>query len=387
MAKKAIQKENLQEIIAYKNNQIIYLGNVQIKNWDELSSNQLKIAMFSACKVKLEDTHETKYTMSFKEYADLCKFEEKGGSIYERIYREARKMAKLGVDFIDKNGDTVIFNWLTSVRISPKSGIVTYKLDENLLPFYKTQKGTFAIINLLDYMPLRGKYALLLFEFLSMWQNTKERKVYQTIEQLRTQLQVPEETYTRPYDFIKQIIDRSVKQINSKTKYTFSVRYKTHLGSHNTVKAITFYIDPLENQTTTPIPLQNHELYETLKSVINKPKAALDICNNPEYSSERIIANIKLAQKRYDDGKANNLTATVLAAIKEDWAEIQIISPETESKLQKTKAAKEKSQKQQQTQLALLEIEAQTKQTAAAEVIDPGILELKEKWETKMGKR
>ena len=70
--------------------------------------------------------------------------------------------------------------------VSPKSGTVTYSIDKNLLPFYTSRAGTFALIELLDYMPLRGKYSLLLYEFLSKWRSAGQ--VYQTIEQLRAQL-------------------------------------------------------------------------------------------------------------------------------------------------------------------------------------------------------
>lgn len=306
-----------QDLVAYKNNQIIYLGDSEVKHWDDLTPNQLRIAMFSAAKVQPNDTHETKYTMTFQEFADLCKFEETGGKDYQRIFREARKLSKLGVDFVDSNGDWVGFNWLNSVRVSPKSGTITYKLDEVLLPFYKTKKGSFAIINLIDYMPLRGRYALLLFEFLAKWQN--DDKVYQAIEDLRKQLQVPIGKYKRTVDFMRRVVDGAVDEINKKAQYSFHVRMEEKFGRRGRIEGVTFYIDKIK-QLPKP-PLENQDLIDLLKSIGIDPPAAHSLVKS--YSRERICANIELAKQRKIK---TTLAALVSDAITSDYAEVEQVS-------------------------------------------------------------
>ena len=318
MLVKAQKKEN-KKVLVYKNKQIIYLGDVQIKNWDELSTTQLKLTMFSAGKVKEEDTSETKYVITFQEYAELCKFESSGGSLYDQIYRESRKLAKLGIDFITKDGETVIFNWLTSVRISPKSGTITYKLDEALLPFYKTRKGSFAIINLLDYMPLRGRYALLLYEFLAMWQN--KGFVYQTIGNLRRQLQISDDKYKRPYDLMKKI-NAAIDEINEKTQYSFKVTTKLQLGKCDTVEGITFYINQIKKtQLLQEIENPNQDLIDKLvNEEVNLPIAHELVVSYPR---ERIIENMNLAIKRFNEKKVDSKGGAIVSAITNDWISSQ----------------------------------------------------------------
>ena len=136
-------------LTAYKSNKIIYIGNAQrVDRWDELTANQLKIAMFSAAQVRPEDSPLNEYTMTFKEFSELAGLDKdsSGGANYKRVFNEARKLSKLGVDFVAADGTLIGFNWLVSVRVSPKSGTVTYSIDKNLLPFYTSRVGTFALI-------------------------------------------------------------------------------------------------------------------------------------------------------------------------------------------------------------------------------------------------
>lgn len=309
------------QLVAYKNTQIIYLGDCEVKHWDELTQNQLKIAMYSAAKVKPEDTHETEYVMTFQEFSDLCKFESDGGTNYEKIYREARKLARSGVDFKNKDGEIIIFNWLDRVSISPKSGMVRYHLDPRLLPFYKTKKGTFAIVNLLDYMPLRGKYALLLFEFLAKWKN--HGKVYQTIEDLRNQFHVPAGKYKRPYDFMAQIINRAVEEINEKVKHSFHVDVTEKRGKRSVVEGVTFYIKPINKKESSDV--KNQDLIAMLVEVGVDVPAAQSIVEI--YSKERITANLDLAKEIATKGKIKrSLAAAVCDAITNDYAEIEQVS-------------------------------------------------------------
>lgn len=313
---------------AYKSNQIIYLGDATVRHWDELTPNQLKIAMFSAAQVRPDDTAETKYTMTFHQFAELCRFDEDtaGGKDYERIYKEARKLSKLGVDFIAANGDLVGFNWLTSVRVSPKSGTVTFKLDEALLPFYKTRRGTFAIIELMDYMPLRGRYALLLYEFLAKWKSAGQ--VYQSIDDLRQQLRISPGLYPRTVDFMRRAVDGAVEEINKKATISFTVKMMERRGKNAKVEGVTFQIIPIQHEQKA----DDGPMEQLLNCGVDTPVAMALI---EKYSRERIVANIGKALEIEKGGKIKkSLAATVCAAIKEDYAgaeQLLLISPELET--------------------------------------------------------
>lgn len=302
-------------VVAYKSAQIIHLGEAEIKHWDELSANELKIAMLSASKVRPEDTHETEYSMSFTEFADICKFDADtaGGQNYKQIYQSAKKLARSGVDFQTPNGDIVIFNWLDHVTIRPRSGTVTYHLDPRLLPFYKTRSGSFAIINLLDYMPLKGRYSLLLYEFLAKWR--RHGKVYQSITDLRAQLHVSPEKYKLPADFMKRVVNAAVAEINAKTMYSFKVTMEEKLGKWQSIEGITFILEPIQHEK----PNSNQDLIDKLTEAGVAANVAGTITET--YSRTRIQANLDLAMQMKEAGKIRTtLAATVFSAIREDYA-------------------------------------------------------------------
>ena len=312
-------------LTAYKSNKIIYIGNAQrVDRWDELSPNQLKIAMYSAAQVRPEDTPLQEYTLSFKQFSELAGLDENssGGANYKKIFSEARKLTQKGVDFVTADGTLVGFNWLVSVRVSPKSGTVTYSIDKNLLPFYTSRAGTFALIELLDYMPLRGKYALLLYEFLSKWRAAGQ--VYQSIPDLRAQLQVPEKKYPRIVDFLAWVVKPAIDEINDKATVSFKVKTTEKRGGRGKLEGILFTIKPL-----ITVADEQAELLDLMTEVELPQPVALAILNDPKRPINRdyIVKNIKAGDEylrilaaRKETPKSRR--SIYMAALQNDWAGI-----------------------------------------------------------------
>ena len=310
---------------AYKSNRIIYIGDAKkVTQWDDLTPNQLKIAMYSASQVRPDDTQQTRYQMPFKEFAEMAGLDEDsaGGKDYKRIFAEARKLSKLGVDFVAADGTMIGFNWLLGVHVSPKSGTVTYSIEDDLLPFYKTRSGTFALIELGDYMRLRGKYALLLYEFLAKWRNAGQ--VYQSITALRQQLQVPDKKYPRIVDFLAWVVKPAVDEINEKTEVSFKIQTTEKRGNHRKLEGILFSIKPI-----VTVADEQAELLELMTAVEVPEPVALAILNDPERPITRdyIVKNIKAGDEylkilagRRESPKSKK--AIYMAALQNDWAGI-----------------------------------------------------------------
>jgi len=252
-------------LITYKYNRIIYFGDaIKVKCVDKLTKNQAKIAILSASKVNSDDTHDSQYTITFKEFAELANIK---SDEHEYIYKEVKKLTKLGIDIVDKDGKIIIFNWLNEVAIEPKTGIITYYIDRRLLPFYKLAKKTkqFTKINLLDYMLLKSKYSVVLYEFLAMWQ--KAGRVKQTINQLREQLQVNKNKYRVAKDFVRYCIKEPINDINLNAKNAFTVDVEYEKGSRNTVLTVTFFIKTIKNIDPQPVVASNKN--STQKVILN----------------------------------------------------------------------------------------------------------------------
>lgn len=265
-----------QQLIAYKHNRLIYFGDSEVKKLDALTKNQMKIVTLSATKVNSDDEPHKVYEMSFREFAKLAKIDENN---YDDIYKEAKKLARLGVDVIRPDGAIMIFNWLNSVIIEKKSGKITYEIDKNLLPFYKVAKASkqFSKIHLLDYMPLQSKYSVRLYEFLAKWQNAG--KVYQTIEQLRQQLQVEKNKYTRVSNFVARCITEPLKEISINAKNAFSVKAEYEYGNKKNVIAVTFFINKIKSESINTPPVQEESSKPTARQT-KKFKNAYDALQN-----------------------------------------------------------------------------------------------------------
>lgn len=239
------------QLIAYKNNRLVCFADCEIKQLDPLTKNQMKIVTLSATKVNSEDEPHKYYEMSFKEFAKLANVNKDD---YTAIYKQVRKLTRLGVDVKDKDGTLIMFKWMQDVKI--KDGIIQYRLNDTLLEYYKITKTTkkFSKIHLLDYMPLQSKYSVQLYEFLCKWQNAGQVK--QTVEQIREQLQLKKTTYSRPYDFYVNCLKNPLEEINENAKNAFTVIAEYEYGDKKTVKAVTFHIKKIKSDPApiTPPP-------------------------------------------------------------------------------------------------------------------------------------
>lgn len=314
MAKARTEKENAS--IACKDNQLIQLRG-QIIRRDPLSATQQKIVTYSAALVKPDDEPGKRYEMTIKDFAELCGIT-KGGEVYQSVYREASNLKRRGLDYVEnETGDIILVSFLEDVRISRKKGTISYRLPESLIPFYKQYSSQFTKINLLEYMPMRGKYALLLYELLLSWQ--AKGKVYYPIEGLRRLLEVPTGKYTRTDNFMMRVINPAIEEINVKST-VFNVLANSRTGKRNKVEGINFVIQRLEEPST--ISTDRKQIIELLVSLGIEPPAARSLADT--YSRERILGNVDYAQKREAEGRiSTSLAAYVCAAISEDYADVE----------------------------------------------------------------
>jgi len=318
--------EDVQELKAFKSNYLIQLNNCTVKTWDTLTLNQLKLTLLSASKVQKDDTHETEYQITFQEFKKLAGYSEKtqGGSHYNNIYKDARALAKSGVDFITPDGDIVIFNWLTSVVISPKKGVVTYNLDKHLIPLYKASHGSFSIIQIFDAMQLKSTYSYLLYEFLTKWK--EKGSVFLEINSLREQLKVPENKYKRISDVILRIVSPAIDEINEKAQF-FDVKFNVKRGKRNVTEGVYFFIYPKNQEVADTSEdvrsivklLNEHKIYDPAATRIAK-----------SYPLEYIKHNLAYIDQKKE--KYTNLEAAKIRSIENNWSDYQQSSLFTDEK-------------------------------------------------------
>ena len=333
--------------VAYKSTEMIQLkGNIISR--DFLSEAEQKAVMYIASQVRQDSNPEDRYSFEFHKFAGVAGLD-RSGKLYREITDMLYGLVAKRVRFRDESakGDKV-----ASMIVSPTfydNGAIEYKVDENLLPHFKAFAAGFTMIDVTDYMRIRGKYPLSLYELMLSWAG--KGNVEYTVEELRGKLSVPEGTYPRSIDFIKQM-RLAVDEINEKSSKIHVVATEK-IGSRRKVEAIRFTIKKKRDEAA------NKEVSEAAALLCScgvSEQVASDYAS--QYSLARIRANVELAKSRATNGQAKQLPAIALAAVSEDYAEVEQISLLTAEREAAKAAAQETAAKREAAQRAALEAEA-----------------------------
>lgn len=242
-----VSKKNKQ-LTYIKSNDLIQMRGAVIRR-DPLSETKRKIIALEASKVQETDTPDTVYTLTAKELIDLCGVE-KNGRTYEQIFAEIYDLKTKTIAFVNKRGKISIESYMDKIEIDRENGNATYKIPEALLPHFK-RYAQFTKLDLIEYMPLRGQYALLLYELLMSWREKGE--VYYTLDQLRQLLEVPEGAYPRTADLLRYTVYEPLKQVNQRLAGK-KIKYELKHGYRRKVEGVTFFIPKVKDEKTAEPP-------------------------------------------------------------------------------------------------------------------------------------
>lgn len=328
------------QLVYIKSNDLIQMRGTVIRR-DPLSETKRKIIALEASKVQESDTKDTVYTITALEMLDLCSVE-KNGRTYEQIFAEMYDLKTKAIAFVNERGKISIESYMDNIEIDRENGNATFTIPAALMPHFKSY-ARFTRLDLIEYMPLRGQYALLLYELLMSWREKGE--VYYTLDQLRLLLEVPEETYPRNADFLRYVIYQPLTQINDRLQ-GMKVKHKLKYGYRRKVEGVTFiipkpketpksYEEEMEIRGQAPLPFAEikaaqEEQAATVPKVSIQDVNALTRYHIPQaeavklletYGAAYIHAKIDLmldAQAR-NPKSVQNPPAWLRKAIAEDW--------------------------------------------------------------------
>lgn len=271
--------------IAYKSTEMIQLrGNILRR--DVLTEVEQKAVMYVASQVKEDSKEGDWYHFEYKNFAKITGIEI-NGRLYTEMMDLVFGLEKKQVIFREEQQKGV---FSATMVVSPRfydSGIIEYQVSPNLLPHFKAFASGFTLIDLTDYMAIRGKYPLSLYELMLSW-STKGFVGYE-IKELREKLAVPDDAYPRAIDFVKKI-RLAVIEINKKSQ---KIKIKTEeiTGARNKIEAIKFKITKLDKVTQKSFEEELEEHGQTsIMDVIEQQTATsetVDIC--PECGEGHIV--------------------------------------------------------------------------------------------------
>ena len=328
-------KEKRNKLSYLKSNDLIQMRGTVVRR-DPLSETKRKIIALEASKVKDSDTHETVFTIAPREFIDLCGID-KSGKAYEHIFSEIYDLKAKAIAFVNERGNISIESYMDNIEMDRESGEVRYTIPRALIPHFQ-RYAQFTRLDLIEYMPMRGQYALLLYELLMSWREAG--KVYYTVEDLRRLLEVPEDAYPLAKDFMKRVVNSATDQINTRIKGR-KIKTETKYGYRRKVEGVTFFIPKeraaLPEKTNTECSAEELEEMGQI-NMFNVPGVTTEpsktflsmvsiMDSEPEaraayekYGEDHCAANLNYLLERQAEGKVNSPKAYFRSALANDYA-------------------------------------------------------------------
>lgn len=121
---------------------------------------------------------------------------------------------------IHSEGELIIANWLGTVSLVEKSGVVKFSFDSLIAPFLFEIKKNFTKYPLKLVIKLRSTYSIRIYELLKQYAKIGERKF--DLMELRQLLGIEDDLYPRFFDFKKRVIEPAQKEIAAHTDIEFT---------------------------------------------------------------------------------------------------------------------------------------------------------------------
>lgn len=213
MARKRLSEKQEMQLRSSREMEIFKHNDMLQKGRHELSLQEQRCVLFAISKIKPEDTVFQEYTFELADFYKLCGLQ--GDSYTElKAILIGLKQKTWWVETSPGIESTV--SWFNKVRTSKKSGTVTVRFDDDMMPYLlELTKDKFYTHYQLKYiLPMKSQYAIRLYELLKSYQRNNYEWFFD-IEKLKKQLNC--ENYTRFPDLRRWVIEPAVSEINEYT--------------------------------------------------------------------------------------------------------------------------------------------------------------------------
>lgn len=223
---------NERSLSVYKRDDMIQKGRFK------LSVQEQRAVLYAISKIKPTDTHLTEYIFDIKDFYRVIGWENESYTAFKALLISLK--SKSWWAEIDDNGTESALSWFSTVRSNKRSGKVTVKFHEDMMPFLLqvAEQGEFyTFYNLKYVLPMSSKHSPRLYEILKSYQKNN-RQWFFDIDKLKKLMDC--ENYNRWPDFRRYALDPAVEEIN---KYTDICIAYTAVKEGRKVTRIVFYMD------------------------------------------------------------------------------------------------------------------------------------------------
>lgn len=200
-----------------------------------LTPTQQKVVCYVISLIRPEDKLFTKYSISIKDFAELC------GISPKHAYSEFKSM----IDDLDKkafwihmDGKKFKFRWFTESTYIDGKGQIQVMLHSELQSYLLQLRTNFTQYELWNILALKSKWSIRLYELFKSYQY--QHRITFDYDNLKELLGA--ESYKNFNDFKRRILDKAKDEINQFTDIDVDYELITIKKSHR-VKDIIFIID------------------------------------------------------------------------------------------------------------------------------------------------
>ncbi|MDW7696038.1 replication initiation protein (plasmid) [Flammeovirgaceae bacterium SG7u.111] len=244
----------------------------------KMSTREQKVLLFLISKLSPEKKSEHIYETHVDEIMQVLKDSGiKWGDAYS-CFTDIIMLLKSKPISIHTAGELTIANWLGTVSLVEKSGVVKYTFDSLITPFLFEIKKNFTQYPLRYVIRLRSTYSIRVYELLKQYLKIGERRI--SLSDLRELLGIEDELYPRFYDFKKRVLLPAQKELEKHTDLSFEFK---EIKVKRTVTGIIFYIYRKEET-----PSQQLELHKSSQATLGQNKAGATVDAETLEKEERL---------------------------------------------------------------------------------------------------
>lgn len=213
--------DEMREINLQRDYKVVKANEIIQRARYDLSITELKAMAFIFSKIKPNDAVVGQwFQFSAKDYCQVCGIDYNSGSNYRAIKAALKHLRDTSFWLRKEDGSETTVGWLEKVNISPASGKISVRLDEDLAGFLKGLYSNYTQYELLSTLPMRSNYSFRIYELLKSYSGLKSYTF--DIDELKSLLMA--EKYVNFKDFRKKVLEIAVREINLYTDLEVSWR-------------------------------------------------------------------------------------------------------------------------------------------------------------------
>lgn len=262
MAKRKLSERQQAKVDAGRQMKVYKRDDMLQHSRHDLSIREQKAILYAISRIKPTDTAFDEYTFELKDFYALC-------GLQKESYNELKAIliglkSKSWWVTIDDEGTESAVSWFNVVRTNKRSGKVTIKFHEDMMPYLlklAEQSAFYTAYNLQYVLPMSSQYSPRLYELLKSYQKNNLQWFFET-EELKRLLDC--QHYGRWPDFRRFALEPAIEEIN---KYTdINVAYDTETEGRK-VTRVTFFLAAKSQSAASAARLEGNTVLDGQRTI------------------------------------------------------------------------------------------------------------------------